>query len=220
MKLPDISTNKDVRDLVNRALAEDLGVGDITSIALVKKSAASTAAIISRGNYIVSGSSVAACVFRSVDRSLKVEVAKEDGQRIMPGRVIMEVTGSVRALLTAERTALNFLQRMTGIATLTSIFVQKTKQYGVTILDTRKTTPTLRSLEKYAGRARTVHLKEFSSKIAEPVIGQGEVKWKKFFKLCETVGATEWYIVEQEKYPMPPLDSARACIDFLKGMGK
>lgn len=75
-------------------------------------------------------------------------------------------------------------------------------------------------IEKYAGRARTVHLKEYSRSGGEPVVGEGDTDWAHFFQLCETVGGTEWYIVEQEKYPVPPMEAVRKCLDNLKAMGK
>jgi nicotinate-nucleotide pyrophosphorylase (carboxylating) len=89
-------------------------------------------------------------VFQSVDRSLKVEILICDGRRAHAGDTIMKLSGRAASMLTAERTALNFMQRMTGIATLTGRFVEKTRRFGVKILDTRKTTPGLRKLEKYA----------------------------------------------------------------------
>lgn len=150
MKLPDISAKKEVRDLIARALKEDIGSGDVTSIALVSRGASSEAVIIAKSNYVVSGTTVARDVFRQVDGSLKCRIIIPDGNRLKRDDVIMRISGRVRSILTAERTALNFMQRMTGIATLTSEFVRKTRPYGVMILDTRKTTPTLRCLEKYA----------------------------------------------------------------------
>jgi len=150
MKLPDISSKSDVRELVRRALKEDVGSGDITSIALVESGATAKASILSRGNYTVSGTGVAKAVFKQVDSAVTCTVHVRDGQVVTPGAVIMTIRGRVRSILEAERTALNFLQRMTGIATVTAGFVAKTRCYGVTILDTRKTTPTLRRLEKYA----------------------------------------------------------------------
>jgi len=150
MKLPNISSKLEIRELIRRALKEDIGSGDITSIALVDKGSTADAVIVSRGNYTVSGARIAQSVFRQVDSDLKCVIRITDGNQVRNGNAIMTIRGRVRSILTAERTALNFLQRMTGIATMTSLFVSKTRRYGVTILDTRKTTPTLRSLEKYA----------------------------------------------------------------------
>ncbi|MDD4873042.1 MAG: carboxylating nicotinate-nucleotide diphosphorylase, partial [Kiritimatiellae bacterium] len=150
MKPDVISSIKEIRELINRALKEDVGSGDATTLALVPSGASAKAAIISRGSYVVSGTTVARNVFRHIDRTLKCTIVTPDRNKASKGNVIMRIAGKVRSILTAERTALNFLQRMTGIATLTSAFVTKVKPYNVNILDTRKTTPTLRSLEKYA----------------------------------------------------------------------
>lgn len=150
MKLPEISAKKEIRILINHALGEDIGTGDITSRALVARKAKSRAMIIARDSYVVSGNTIARDVFRQVDSTLKCSIIVSDGNIVERNNVIMEVKGRVGSILTAERTALNFLQKMTGIATLTAEFVKKTRKYNVVILDTRKTTPTLRSLEKYA----------------------------------------------------------------------
>jgi nicotinate-nucleotide pyrophosphorylase (carboxylating) len=106
--------------------------------------------ILSRGDYVVAGGPVAQEVFRQVDPALRCRRLVEDGQGCGRDEVVMEIEGAVRSLLTAERTALNFMQRLTGIASRTREFVDKVARYGVRILDTRKTTPTLRRLEKYA----------------------------------------------------------------------
>jgi nicotinate-nucleotide pyrophosphorylase (carboxylating) len=150
MKLPDISRQKDVQSLIRRALAEDIGCCDVTSQALLPGKVKSEASIIARGSYVVAGTKIAESVFRQVDRRIRCVIQVKDGRRVRKGRAIMTIRGSARSILTAERTALNFLQRMTGIATLTARFVAKVRRHGTTILDTRKTTPTLRSLEKYA----------------------------------------------------------------------
>ena len=119
-----------VHDLIRRALDEDIGTGDVTTLSLVPQGLQGKAAILSRGSYVVAGLDVAAAVFAKVDASLRCRCAVTDGA--------------------AERTALNFLQRMTGIATRTRQFVERVRPFGTKILDTRKTTPTLRVLEKYA----------------------------------------------------------------------
>lgn len=150
MKLPDIAKNAAVLDMIRRALKEDIGVGDITTLALVPESASARAVILSHGEYVISGIDVAQAVFSEMDSRLKWEYAVRDGERVEVGQTVSMIEGNARGILTAERTALNFLQRMTGIATLTSQFVAKVSRYGVTILDTRKTTPNMRILEKYA----------------------------------------------------------------------
>jgi nicotinate-nucleotide pyrophosphorylase (carboxylating) len=150
MKLPDISKRRDVQDLIARAVAEDIGCCDVTSVALVPVKVSAKAVIIARDNYIVSGAKVAETVFRMVDRRINCVIKVKDGRRVRKGQTIMIINGSARSILTAERTALNFMQRMTGIATLTARFAAKVRRHGTMILDTRKTTPTLRGLEKYA----------------------------------------------------------------------
>lgn len=140
----------DCRGLIRNALREDLGPGDITSKALVPARRQTRAAILSRGHYVVSGVGVARAVFAALEPRLQFTIIVADGQRVGPDQPIARLEGRARAILAAERTALNFMQRMTGIATLTSRFVERVKPYPVAILDTRKTTPLLRCLEKYA----------------------------------------------------------------------
>jgi len=139
-----------VHDLIRRALDEDIGTGDVTTLSLVPQGLQGKAAILSRGSYVVAGLDVAAAVFAKVDASLRCRCAVTDGAEVSPDAVLMTIEGPVRGILTAERTALNFLQRMTGIATRTRQFVERVRPFGTKILDTRKTTPTLRVLEKYA----------------------------------------------------------------------
>jgi nicotinate-nucleotide pyrophosphorylase (carboxylating) len=150
MKLPNIMEQPRTLELIREALREDIGAGDVTSLALVPASASVTAEIISRGNYLISGATVAKAVFLAVDGRLRCTTLIPDGRRAGPGQSIARIRGCARSILTAERTALNFAQRMTGIATLTGRFVEEVKPYRTMILDTRKTTPGLRALEKYA----------------------------------------------------------------------
>lgn len=138
-------------DLVRRAIAEDVGSGDVTTDLLVPADARSTAHMIAKTDCVVAGLDVARAVFVEIDPSVVFTARMNDGHRCRPGDVIAEVSGPARALLTAERTALNFLQHLSGIATLTRRFVDATKG-RLTILDTRKTVPTLRALAKYAVR--------------------------------------------------------------------
>ena len=139
------------RDLVTRALAEDLGAGDVTSAAVVDESLRARGTIHAKARLVVAGLDVCAEVFRQCDVGVVFEVRWGDGARCDAGEVVAVVTGRARALLAAERTALNLLQRLSGIATLTSAFVEAAGG-RITVLDTRKTTPTLRALEKYAVR--------------------------------------------------------------------
>src|SRR3954469_20069254 len=142
------------RETVRRALAEDLGWGDVTTEATVNASLRARGVILAKSDCVIAGLEGAAEAFRQLDPGAVFTVARGDGERCTPGTVVAEVRGTAAAMLTAERTALNFLQRLSGIATLTRRFVDLTGG-AITILDTRKTTPTLRALEKYAVRAGT-----------------------------------------------------------------
>jgi nicotinate-nucleotide pyrophosphorylase (carboxylating) len=109
-----------------------------------------TAHLVAREEAVLAGGPVAAEVFRQVNPSLTVVQKKADGTKVHPGDVVLTITGSARAMLVAERTALNFIQRMSGIATMTRLYVEEANNPDVLILDTRKTTPTLRTFEKYS----------------------------------------------------------------------
>lgn len=139
------------RDLVRQALAEDRGRGDATSVATIAPGQRARGILMAKSDLVVAGIDVAAEAFRQADPRAAFEVLWGDGSRVQRGEVVARVRGDAHALLEAERTALNFLQRLCGIATLTSKFVDAARG-GITILDTRKTTPGLRALEKYAVR--------------------------------------------------------------------
>ena len=141
-------------DLVIRAaLDEDIGRGDVTSVALIDADATSRAAIVARREGVVAGLAIAARVFSLVDPAIEVRPISQDGARVSPGAVLATVSGHARGILTAERVALNFLGRLSGIATLTRQFADAAASAGARISDTRKTTPGLRALERYAVRA-------------------------------------------------------------------
>jgi len=139
------------RDLVARALAEDIGQGDATSLVVVDADLAARGVILAKSPLVVAGLDVAFEVFRQCDPNVVVDVRWGDGAHCDRGEAVAVVTGRARALLTAERTALNLLQRLSGIATLTAAYVNAAAG-RITVLDTRKTTPTFRALEKYAVR--------------------------------------------------------------------
>ena len=139
------------RDLVQRALAEDLGQGDLTSAVTVGADLQARGQILAKAPLVVAGLDVAAEVFGAVEPTAGFNALVADGHGCAPGTVVAEVTGPARALLTAERTALNLLQRLSGIATLTRRYVDAAAG-RIVILDTRKTTPGMRALEKYAVR--------------------------------------------------------------------
>ena len=138
--------------LIDLALEEDAGLGDVTSRAIFPAKHRSRAVIDARQDLVICGLEVAAAVFARVDPALKVRLLAQDGDRVKRGVAVLRVEGRTVALLTAERTALNFLQRLSGIATQARRFADAVRGTGVRIVDTRKTTPGYRALEKYAVR--------------------------------------------------------------------
>jgi len=142
-----------VDNLIGLALAEDLSHGDMTTDALIPPDLPGKASILIKEKGVVAGVEVARKVFLRIDPLLKVEVLIEDGTEVKPGDVIAIISGTVASILKAERTVLNFLQRLSGIASMTAEYVAKTSGFPADISDTRKTTPGLRLLEKYAVRA-------------------------------------------------------------------
>jgi nicotinate-nucleotide pyrophosphorylase (carboxylating) len=143
----------DLDRFVRETLAEDLGKdGDITSAAVIPEDARFTGAMDSRDEIVVAGLWIAKAFFRTLDPDAMIETLVEDGQRISRGTDLMRLSGKARALLTAERSALNTVQHLSGIATLTRRYVDAIAGTGATLLDTRKTIPGLRVLEKYAVR--------------------------------------------------------------------
>lgn len=140
-------------DLIRLALAEDLGErGDVTSLATLSAGTGARARILAKTEGVLAGLPLAARVFNELDARVRVRPLREDGERVSAGEMLCEIEGRAVALLGAERTALNFLQHLSGIATLTRRFVDAVAGTGATILDTRKTTPGWRRLEKYAVR--------------------------------------------------------------------
>ena len=136
--------------LIDLALAEDLGSGDVTSRYFIPEGRRACAFVAVREDGVVSGVELAARVFSKVDSTLVVEILISDGSRVAAGALLIRVEGSARSILTAERTALNFLQHLSGVATLTARYVEQVKGTRAQILDTRKTTPGYRLLEKKA----------------------------------------------------------------------
>jgi len=136
--------------LVKFALSEDVGTGDVTTLNAVPANVGARAAIVAKQPGVVSGMDIAGLTFREVDPTLKFKATVRDGQEVPAGAALATVTGSAAGIMTAERTALNFLARLSGVATLTRQYVQAVAGTGAIILDTRKTTPGLRILEKYA----------------------------------------------------------------------
>jgi len=141
-----------VRDIVARALAEDIGPGDITTAATVAPDAECRAEIVAKAEGVIAGLGVARLVFGMLDPQIEFHEVVVDGGRVSEGMTVARVSGNTRALLAAERTALNFLQRMSGIASLTAEYVEAAEGTDARIIDTRKTAPGLRLLDKYAVR--------------------------------------------------------------------
>ncbi|MFQ5924975.1 MAG: carboxylating nicotinate-nucleotide diphosphorylase [Dehalococcoidia bacterium] len=152
-----------VQEVIDRALAEDISSGDVTTEALVPSDLEGRASILVKGDGVLAGLEVAKAVFVHVDPSLRVEVQIQDGARVRKGDVVAVIEGRVASILRAERVALNFLGRLSGIASETARYVEAIKGLKARITDTRKTTPGIRLLEKYAvrvggGRSHRRHL--------------------------------------------------------------
>jgi len=141
---------EEIRQVVRSALAEDIGSGDVTTLAAVPENARARAEIHAREPLVVAGLALAEAAFRQINPAAQVTRLTADGRRVAAGKPLLAIAGSARTLLSAERVALNFLQRLCGIATLTARFVAAVKGTRAQILDTRKTTPGWRRLEKYA----------------------------------------------------------------------
>jgi nicotinate-nucleotide pyrophosphorylase (carboxylating) len=148
--LLDVST---YHNLIRSFLAEDVGAGDITTESTVSATQQARGELIARAPLVLAGIELFGEVFRLLDSMTDVEICNHDGEELKPGQIPAHIRGSARALLTGERVALNLLQRLSGVATLTRQFVRAVAGTNAEILDTRKTTPGLRDLEKYAVRA-------------------------------------------------------------------
>ena len=156
-------SDKQVEQLIEQALAEDLGQGDITTETLISPDQQSRAIILAKANGVIAGTEVAGKVFHKVDPELQVNILIADGTVIKPGDIIATISGKAINILKAERVALNFLQHLSGIASETAHYVEAVKKLPVRITDTRKTTPGLRTLQKYAvwvggGKNHRMHL--------------------------------------------------------------
>jgi nicotinate-nucleotide pyrophosphorylase (carboxylating) len=139
-----------IADLVRRALEEDVGAGDATALATVPADARGKARIIAREEMVCAGLPLAELAFRTLDPKMEVTLCAADGERVAKGSELLHLDGNARAILTGERTALNFLARLSGVATVTHMFVEQLAGTNAKIRDTRKTTPGLRAIEKYA----------------------------------------------------------------------
>ncbi len=152
MNLPDIFKKNEVKELIQLALAEDLGSNnvDVTSDSLVPPEEVAEAHMVAREACVLAGVTVAAEVFSQVNPELECEIRIPDGLAVEKGSTVLVIKGSAQSILTAERTALNFIQRMSGVATVTAEYVKTAANPDVMLLDTRKTTPALRPFEKYS----------------------------------------------------------------------
>lgn len=139
-----------IQEAVKMALREDLGLGDLTTWYAVSSRAQGNGRVFAKEEGIIAGLPVAEMVFHLVDNTLQIEQLVQDGARVQMGQSILKIDGRLQSILSAERTALNYLQRLSGIATKTAAWVGEIKEYPVRLADTRKTTPGLRLLEKYA----------------------------------------------------------------------
>jgi nicotinate-nucleotide pyrophosphorylase (carboxylating) len=140
-------------DPVDNAIAEDVGTGDLTSLFFIPETRVSKGRIFAKEPCVVAGVEVVQRIYRKLDARMELLVLRQDGSVVQPGETVIELAGLTRAILTGERVALNFIQRLSGVATLTAHFVEAVHGTGVAILDTRKTTPGLRALEKAAVKA-------------------------------------------------------------------
>ena len=150
-----------IRDLLEMALREDIGSGDVTSDSVVPADTMAKGTILSKSDGIIAGLDVAGEIFRMLDTKVDFKKLVSDGEKIHQGQELATAEGPARSILTAERTVLNFLQRLSGIATLTSEYVRAASGYKARIIDTRKTTPGWRVLEKYAVRVGGGHNHRF-----------------------------------------------------------
>ncbi len=144
--------DREIQELIYSALKEDIGHQDMTTAYLIPEEQQSTGRFLAKTAGVVAGIKISQAVFITLDPSINFEIIKNDGERVEPGDTIALVKGKTASLLTGERLALNFLQRLSGIATKTSGLVEQIKYYKAEVVDTRKTTPGLRVLEKYAVR--------------------------------------------------------------------
>lgn len=153
MSVAEVSEQQWLDEIIDIALAEDVGTGDITTESIIDDQKRAKAVWIAKQDGVIAGLDVAKMVFKKLDDKIEWEPLFEDGDSVSKGEAIVEFSGNCRAILTAERTALNFTQRMSGIATKTSVIVQKLDGFSTKLLDTRKTVPGLRKIDKMAVQA-------------------------------------------------------------------
>lgn len=145
-----MNQSEQIKKIIKAALQEDIGAGDITSLATIKKNQKALGKFLVKDSGVIAGLSIAKQVMKSVDKKIKFKILIEDGSEVNPGDIVAEVSGNARSILTAERTALNFLQRMSGIATAASLYAKAVSHTKAKVIDTRKTAPGLRIIDKMA----------------------------------------------------------------------
>lgn len=148
--MKELLENPLVKQLIDIAFSEDIGEGDHTSLACIDKNAKGKSIIVAKENGVLAGVELGEFIFKKVDPLLHVQILKHDGAKVQPGDVVMKIEGSDISMLTAERTVLNFMQRLSGVSTQTAKYVEVLNGLNTQILDTRKTTPGMRLLEKWA----------------------------------------------------------------------
>ncbi len=158
----DYLTEEAILKIVDNALIEDIGDGDHTSLATVPANATGKAKLLVKDTGVLAGVELAELIFHRVDPYLQLEILKEDGAHVVPGQIAMHVSGSSRSILSAERLVLNFMQRMSGIATKTHELARLIEDYPTQLLDTRKTTPGIRLMEKWAVKIGGGHNHRFA----------------------------------------------------------
>lgn len=204
--------------LIDLALEEDAGLGDITSRAIFPAKHRSRAVIDAKQDLVLCGAEVAARVFAKLDPALKVRLLARDGQRLRKGALVLQVEGPTASILTAERTALNFLQRLSGIATQAARYAAAVEGTGTRVVDTRKTTPGWRALEKYA--VRTGGCFNHRSSLGEQVLikdnhiaAAGSLT--RAVKLCRAAAAHGAKIEVEAKTPAEVKEAVHAGADII-----
>ncbi len=190
-------TKADIDRIVGVALEEDAGRGDITGAVLIPPHVRGRASVLVKAQGVIAGLGVAAAVFRHVDSSLVFKTFVKDGKRVRPGDVVAAVSGDVAGILTGERVALNFLQRMSGIASLTARYVHEVRGTKARIADTRKTTPGLRLLEKYSVRMGGGHNHRYD-------LSDGVLIKDNHIAILRAIGCSLDQIVREAKAKTPP----------------
>ncbi|AFH48461.1 Carboxylating nicotinate-nucleotide pyrophosphorylase [Ignavibacterium album JCM 16511] len=142
--------SEQIKKIIKLALQEDIGKGDITSLATIKKNQKAIGKFLVKDKGLIAGLSIAKQVMKTVDSNLKFKILIDDGSEVKPGDIVAEVSGNARAILSSERTALNFLQRMSGIATASNLYAKAVAHTKAKVIDTRKTAPGLRMIDKMA----------------------------------------------------------------------